>query len=66
MKIDVRSKELLNGKKEKYKLSHKVRFGLVTAALVLGIPGMMFLNSPIYAASETPTAPGEGIPEVVA
>lgn len=45
MKIDVRSKELLNGKKEKYKLSHKVRFGLVTAALVLGIPGMMFLNS---------------------
>lgn len=45
MKIDVRSKELLNGKKEKYKLSHKVRLGLVTSALVLGIPGMMFLNS---------------------
>lgn len=45
MKIDVRSRELLERKKEKYKLSRKIKFGLVTAALVLGIPGMMFLNS---------------------
>ena len=45
MKIDVRSRELLEGKKKKYRLSHKFKVGLVTAALVLGIPGMMFLNS---------------------
>ena len=45
MKIDVRSKELLNGKKEKYKLSHKVRLGLVTADLDLSIHGIMFLYS---------------------
>lgn len=45
MKIDVRSRELLGEKGKKYKLSRRVRAGLVTAALIIGIPGMMFINS---------------------
>mgnify|MGYP003428110839 CR=1 FL=1 len=45
MKIDVRSRELLGEKGKKYKLSRRVRDGLVTAALIIGIPGMMFINS---------------------
>lgn len=45
MKIDVRSKELLSEKSNKYKLSRKIKTGIVTAALVFGIPGMMFINN---------------------
>ena len=45
MKIDVRSKELLNEKSNKYKLSRKIKTGIVTAALIFGIPGMMFINN---------------------
>ena len=44
MKIDVRSKELLEEKSKKYQLSNRIKIGIVTAALVIGIPSLMFLN----------------------
>lgn len=44
MKIDVKSRNLLDERSKKYKLSHRVKAGIVVAALVVGIPSLMFLN----------------------
>lgn len=44
MKIDVRYKELLNKKSDHYKLSRKIKTGVISAALVVGIPALMFSN----------------------
>ena len=44
MKIDFRGRNLLESSKHKYNLSRKIKIGVITAALVVGIPGLMFLN----------------------
>ena len=44
MKIDFRGRNLLESSKRKYNLSRKIKIGVITAALVVGIPGLMFLN----------------------
>ncbi|MBQ8132235.1 MAG: hypothetical protein IJ193_07070, partial [Bacilli bacterium] len=44
MKIDIKSRELLENSQRKYSLSRKIKIGVITAALVVGIPSLMFLN----------------------
>lgn len=44
-RIDVRNSKLLGDDKNNYKLSRKLNIGIITAALLVGIPTMMFMNS---------------------
>lgn len=45
MKIDIKSRELLENNERKYSLSRKIKIGVITAAFVVGIPTLMFLNN---------------------
>lgn len=45
MKIDLRGKNLLESSQRKYALSRKIKIGVITAALVVGIPGLMILHN---------------------
>ena len=44
-RIDVRNSKLLGDDKNNYKLSRKLNIGIITAALLVGIPTMMFMNN---------------------